>query len=163
MPFFRFLDRPQIKKSCQESSLETLKNLNHRYGDAIENITKNEIKNEKKIAYINQQITRISLKIEENNFYRQQALEYRQNILDNLPRDPAERYLAQQEALNIYDNGPSLQEQMRALEKEKENLTQSQSRLAAELHDCVLELRIVNAVIKEKEFASTVAQTPLPR
>ncbi|MGQ3890192.1 hypothetical protein ACQUW5_14335 [Legionella sp. CNM-1927-20] len=155
MPFFRYLNSQQLRNLCQGKSLEYLKELNHRYGDNFEKINESNAKIDNEINSINQQINTILLKIEENKCLRQQADECRRNVLDNLPENPAERHLALQGISYFYDDEPSLKEELRKLEKQREDFNEAKDRLGHELHLCLQELKIVNAVIEEKELVSS--------
>ncbi|WP_131782449.1 hypothetical protein [Legionella gresilensis] len=149
---FRYLNPEQLRNLCQKKSLQELKDLNHRYGDFFEVIgsQKNEVYNQ--ITSIDQKITTIQLQIKEDKAYQEQARRYRQNVLDNLPGNPAERLLAQQGVAYVFDYTQlSLQEKLRKLERQKADLTQSLNRLTVEFRAYIQELKIVNAVIEEKE------------
>ncbi|STX52437.1 Uncharacterised protein [Legionella busanensis] len=160
MPF-SYLSTQQFKKLCQQKSLVELKNLNHRYGDLFEKIGQNETNIYNQITSIDDEITTIQLKIDEANVFQEQARAYRQNILDNLPSGRTEKRSVLQIVTYEFDYTQlAMQEKLHKLKYQKSTLTQRLNRLSAEFRTCVQELRIVNAVIEEKEHNLTTLKQP---
>ncbi|KTD25416.1 Uncharacterised protein [Legionella lansingensis] len=153
MPFFPMQSSDQIKDYCQRQSLEELKKLNQQYGVFFEQVGSQQDDNNKNIDTINNKINCIKKRIEENRQEVRLAEERRKNILENLPGNHAERYLALQATI-YFPNAEDISEELKTLEKQKNELEQRNAWIKFEIHSCVQELKIVNAVIKEKEFAT---------
>ncbi|WP_131783746.1 hypothetical protein [Legionella gresilensis] len=152
MPLFRFHTSKELKNLFQEKSLKELKELNQHYDKLFENFGKRETSIYNQINAINQAIIAKQLEIAEHEDVEHQAQTYRQNVLDNLPADPAKRYLILKGIAYGHDKGPELREELKSLEQSKVNLTGRQNMLGAEFQACIKEFKIINAVINEKEL-----------
>jgi predicted nucleic acid-binding Zn-ribbon protein len=154
MPFFKTIPPDQVRHYCENQSLDNLRKLNHRYGKFFEKIGDIEDRNNQKITQILVQISQIQEQIKENNQRVNDAEQSRRNILENLPEDPAERYLAlQQVNYHIVDLSGSLEHEMTQLDIERTRLNSHNAWIRSEIRACIQELKILNAVIEEKEFA----------
>ncbi|KTC81609.1 hypothetical protein [Legionella brunensis] len=156
MPFFNMQNPKQIEDYCQHQSLSELKKLNHQYGELFERLGNQEDENVDKLRAISDRVNTIKKEIEINNRQILSEAEYRQSIFENLPGNSAERYLILQAmCLHVSNdaNEDLAKKELITLEKQRNELEQRNAWIRSEISSCVQELRIVNAVIEQKELA----------
>ncbi|ASQ44743.1 hypothetical protein clem_00885 [Legionella clemsonensis] len=156
MPFFSMQTPEQIKNYCHTQSFEELRELNHRYGPFLEKISAQEDLNKQEIAIIHQQIEALQKQIESE---KEQEDQRRKNIRNNLPGNSAERYLALQTLAYPTLCTSSLEQKVEALRQQEIKLQNHNAWIRSEIRGCTQELKIINAVMREKERAETEALT----
>ncbi|KTD07583.1 hypothetical protein [Legionella jamestowniensis] len=147
MPFFSMQTPEQIRNYCQKQSFDELRNLNHRYGAFFEKVAEQEDLNNEKINLINRNIHDLQKQIADK---KEQAEQHRKHVLDSLPGNAAERYLALQTLTYHSSDTSILEQEITELTQQKIKHEEDNAWIKFELHACAQELKIINAVIKEK-------------
>lgn len=153
MPFFKRKSSQQIKSYCEGIQLAELYLLNQRYGALFHKLDGEETQNKKKIEALKKQINEINVQIDKQAQAINEYERYRQNVLDNLPGNAAERYLVLQSvSYPVTDNRDSFEVELNQLNTRKDKLVLRNAWIGTEKRACLQELKIINKVIEEKEL-----------
>lgn len=154
MPFFTHCNAQQIQTYCRSQPLGELHRLNHRFGAFFSNCSTTEDTNNRRIQQIEARTQTLKIMIEENKEAIRLAEERRQHTLSTLPGNGAERHLMLNTLIGygVEDKSPHYESEIKRLDVEKELCQRGNAWIKYEIAACIKELKILNAVIKEKEL-----------